>query len=99
MHGLTDGTLRFVDSLPLRDRFVKNNGCTSQEPPQPPDPPPYLVNGGHVCTDYAGCAPGKPVRWCAHQSGHGNAIVDGEADLFHRCATPPNTCSDTCRCS
>jgi hypothetical protein len=99
MHGLTDGTLNFDMSLPLRDRFVKNNGCTAQNPPSPPRPPPYLVDGGHICTDYAGCAPGKPVRWCAHQSGHGNAIVDGTDDLYHRCATPPMTCSDSCRCS
>jgi hypothetical protein len=99
MHGLTDGTLGFDGSLALRDRFVKNNGCTAQNPPSPPRPPPYLVDGGHICTDYAGCMPGKPVRWCAHQSGHGNAIVDGTDDLYHRCATPPETCSDSCRCS
>jgi hypothetical protein len=99
MHGLTDNTLGFDMALPMRDRFVENNGCTPQNPPSPPRPPPYLVDGGHICTDYAGCAPGKPVRWCAHQSGHGNAIVDGTDDLYHRCATPPMTCSDTCRCS
>jgi hypothetical protein len=99
MHGLTDGTLGFEESKALRNRFVENNGCTPQEPPAPPRPPPYLVDGGHICTDYAGCAPGKPVRWCAHQSGHGNAIVDGTDDLYHRCATPPMTCSDSCRCS
>ena len=99
MHGLTDRTLQIRDALPMRDRFVKNNGCTAQTPPQPPEPPPYLVNGGHICTDYQGCMPGKPFRWCVHQSGHGNAIVDGTDDLFHRCANPGMTCSDSCRCS
>lgn len=99
MHGLTDGTLGIAAARTMRDQFVKNNGCTAQTPPEPPQPPPYLVNGGHVCTNYSGCSSGHPLRWCAHQSGHGNAIVDGTDDLFHRCANPGMTCSDSCRCS
>lgn len=99
MHGLTDGTLGIGPARMMRDQFVKNNGCTAQTPPEPPQPPPYLVNGGHICTNYSGCSSGHPVRWCAHQSGHGNAIVDGTDDLFHRCANPGMTCSDSCRCS
>ncbi len=99
MAGLTDGTLSVGAGEPMRDRFVANNGCTAQNPPQPPQPPPYLTDGGHICTDYQGCSGGHPVRWCVHQSGHGNAIVDGTGDLFHSCATPPNSCSDSCRCS
>jgi poly(3-hydroxybutyrate) depolymerase len=99
MHGLTDGTLGIAPARGMRDRFVENNGCTDQDPPEPPQPPPYLRPGGHVCTDYAGCSTGHPVRWCAHQSGHGNAIVDGTGDLFHACANPGNTCSDSCPCS
>lgn len=99
MHGLTDGTLGIGAARDMRDQFVENNGCTAQTPPEPPQPPPYLVNGGHICTDYAGCSAGHPVRWCAHQSGHGNAVVDGTDDLYHRCANPGMTCSDTCRCS
>jgi poly(3-hydroxybutyrate) depolymerase len=99
MHGLTDGTLGIGPARTMRDQFVKNNGCTAQTPPEPPQPPPYLVNGGHICTSYSGCSSGHPVRWCAHQSGHGNAIVDGTDDLFHRCANPGMTCSDSCRCS
>jgi len=65
----------------------------------PPEPPPYLSPGGHVCTDYAGCSNGHPLRWCVHQSGLGNAIVDGTADLYNSCATTPKTCSTTCPCS
>ncbi len=68
--GLTDTTVTMSLATPIRDRFVKNNQCTSQNPPQPPQPPPYLMTGGHVCTDYAGCSAGHPVRWCVHQSGH-----------------------------
>jgi len=88
-------------ATPIRNRFVKNNGCTvpAQEPPRPAAPPPYLNPGGHVCTDYAGCSAGHPVRWCVHQSGHGNAIVDGTDDLYNSCATAPKTCSTSCPCS
>jgi hypothetical protein len=99
MAGLTDNVCTIGAGRTMRDRFVDNNGCTDQNPPEPPQPPPYLRPGGHICTDYAGCTPGHPVRWCAHQSGHGNAIVDGTSDLYHSCATPPNTCSDSCPCS
>lgn len=99
MHGLTDGTLGIAPARTMRDRFVQNNGCTAQSPPEPPQPPPYLATGGHICTNYTGCSSGHPLRWCAHQSGHGNAVVDGTADLFHRCANPGMTCSDTCKCS
>jgi poly(3-hydroxybutyrate) depolymerase len=99
MVGLTDTTCPMNLATPIRDRFVKNNGCTAQSPPQPPNPPPYVSPGGHVCTDYAGCSAGHPLRWCVHQSGHGNAVVDGTSDLYNSCATPPKTCSSTCPCT
>ena len=99
MVGLMDKTCDMKLATPIRDRFVKNNGCTVQNPPQPPEPPPYLSNGGHICTDYAGCSAGHPLRWCVHQSGHGNAIVDGTADLYNTCASPPKSCSSSCPCS
>ena len=73
MVGLEDTVCPMSLATPIRDRFVKNNGCTAQNPPQPPKAPPYLSPGGHVCTDYAGCSSGHPLRWCVHQSGHGNA--------------------------
>jgi poly(3-hydroxybutyrate) depolymerase len=99
MVGLEDTVTGMNLATPLRDRFVENNGCTPQNPPQPPEAPPYLNPGGHICTDYDGCSTGHPLRWCVHQSGHGNAIVDGKGDLYNTCATPPNSCSDTCPCS
>ena len=99
MVGLEDTVCPVSLATPIRDRFVRNNGCTAQNPPQPPRAPPYLSPGGHVCTDYAGCSSGHPLRWCVHQSGHGNAIVDGTGDLYNSCATPPKTCSATCPCS
>ena len=99
MVGLEDTVCGMGSATPIRDRFVKNNGCTAQNPPQPPKGPPYLNPGGHVCTDYAGCSAGYPLRWCVHQSGHGNAIVDGTNDLYNSCATAPKTCSTSCPCS
>ena len=97
--GLTDTTVPMSLATPIRDRFVKNNGCTTQNPPQPPQPPPYLNPGGHVCTDYAGCSAGHPLRWCVHQSGHAPGPVDGTSDLYNSCATPPKSCSATCPCT
>ena len=99
MAGLDDGTCTIDGAKPMRDKFVKNNSCTAQNPPQPPKGPPYLSTGGHVCTDYAGCSTGHPLRWCVHQSGHGNAIVDGTPDVYNSCATPPKTCSTSCPCT
>jgi hypothetical protein len=99
MVGLEDTVCPMSSATPIRDRFVRNNGCTAQNAPQPPRAPPYLNPGGHICTNYAGCSPGHPLRWCVHQSGHGNAVVDGTGDLYNSCATPPKTCSATCPCT
>jgi uncharacterized repeat protein (TIGR02543 family) len=99
MVGLEDTVCGMNLATPIRDRFVANNHCTLQNPPQPPRAPPYSSSGGHVCTDYAGCSAGHPVRWCVHQSGHGNAVVDGTGDLYNSCATPPKTCSASCPCT
>jgi hypothetical protein len=101
MVGLTDLTFTLDMAKPMRNQFANNNGCTipQTEPPQPPLPPPYLNPGGHVCTDYTGCSLGYPLRWCVHQSGLGNAIVDGTSDLYNSCATSPKSCSTTCPCT
>jgi hypothetical protein len=99
MVGLEDNVCGLGLATPIRDRFVQNNGCTPQSPPQPPMAPPYLNPGGHICTDYAGCSTGHPIRWCVHQSGHGSAVVDGTGDLYNSCATPPQTCSTSCPCT
>jgi len=99
VEGLTDGTVGMSMATPIRDRFVKNNGCTVQTPPQPPTPGTYLNPGGHICTDYAGCSAGHPVRWCVSQSGHGPGPIDGNSDLYNSCASPPKTCSTSCPCT
>jgi hypothetical protein len=45
------------------DYFAMANGCTVEMLPAAP-------GGGHVCTDYAGCPAGHPVRWCSYDGGH-----------------------------
>jgi hypothetical protein len=107
IEGLTDGTLGWQGSLSMRDRFVKNNGCTAMDAALdkpgsttiPPMPPPYLKTGGHICTNYSGCSVGHPIRWCVSQSDHGPGPIDGTADLYNSCATSPKTCSDSCPCT
>jgi poly(3-hydroxybutyrate) depolymerase len=75
IHGLGDGTLNISGGRSMRDRFVMNNGCTAQNPPEP--------SGGsqmHTCTTYQGCDAGYPVRWCAFDGGHTPGVVDGGGD-------------------
>jgi poly(3-hydroxybutyrate) depolymerase len=75
IHGISDGTLNISGGRSMRDRFVMNNGCTAQNPPEP--------SGGsltHTCTTYAGCTAGYPVEWCAFDGGHTPGMVDGGGD-------------------
>jgi poly(3-hydroxybutyrate) depolymerase len=64
-HGIRDSVLNISQGRPLRDRFVMNNGCTPQSPPEPSN-----GSGTHICTSYAGCSEGHPVRWCAFDGDH-----------------------------
>ncbi len=77
MVGTADTTCTEAMATPLRDKFVKNNACTTQNPPQP-------ANGSltHTCTNYSGCSAGHPLRWCVHGSGHTPAPVDGSSSLY-----------------
>jgi cellulase/cellobiase CelA1 len=56
----------------MRDRFVRNNGCTAQNPPEP-------AQGSltHRVTTYSGCSAGHPVAWAAFDEGHIAAPHDG----------------------
>ena len=85
---------------------ASKTGTTSpaQEPPRPPNPGQYINPGGHVCTNYTGCSAGHPLRWCVHQSGHGNAITDGTSSVYDECANvttqnPKGNCSAGCPCT
>lgn len=63
-HGTSDSVLNIAQGRQMRDRFVKNNGCT----PLNPEPQP---NGGNsVKTKYSGCKPGKPVTWVVFNGDH-----------------------------
>ncbi|UBU09455.1 cellulose binding domain-containing protein [Nonomuraea gerenzanensis] len=72
LHGLGDTVLGIAQGRALRDRFVRNNGCTPQNPPEP-----SAGSRGHVVTAYSGCRAGYPVVWAAFDNGHTPAPVDG----------------------
>jgi poly(3-hydroxybutyrate) depolymerase len=73
LHGLRDPVLNISTGRSLRDRFVRNNGCTSQNPPEP-------AQGSltHIVTYYSGCRDGYPVAWAAFDAGHTPGPVDGK---------------------
>jgi poly(3-hydroxybutyrate) depolymerase len=73
LHGLRDNVLPISGGRSLRDQFVRNNGCTPQNPPEP-------ANGSltHVVTAYSGCKAGYPVVWAAFDgAGHDPGPRDG----------------------
>ncbi|MFG1749895.1 cellulose binding domain-containing protein [Streptosporangium sandarakinum] len=72
IHGLRDGVLNISGGRSMRDRFVRNNGCAAQNPPEP-------AQGGltHRVTAYSGCRAGYPVVWAAFDEGHIAAPQDG----------------------
>ncbi|MGX7672991.1 cellulose binding domain-containing protein [Plantactinospora sp. DSM 117369] len=77
IHGLRDSTLSIAGGRSMRDRFVRNNGCTPQNPPEP-------AQGSltHVVTYYTGCRAGYPVVWGAFDGPHAPNAVDGSADPY-----------------
>ncbi|GAA1262162.1 RICIN domain-containing protein [Sphaerisporangium rubeum] len=77
LHGLRDPVLNISTGRSLRDRFVRNNGCTAQNPPEP-------ASGSlsHVVTYYSGCRAGYPVAWAAFDQGHTPNPVDGRPGDF-----------------
>lgn len=64
-HGVSDPTCAYNSGEAIRDRFVKNNGCTAQDPPEP-----ARGSGMHTCVSYTGCSSGHPTRWCAFDGDH-----------------------------
>lgn len=72
LHGISDNVLNIAQGRSLRDTFVRNNGCTPQNPPEP-----AAGSRTHVVTSYAGCRSGYPVRWAAFDNGHMPGPVDG----------------------
>ncbi|MFI1993470.1 ricin-type beta-trefoil lectin domain protein [Actinoplanes sp. NPDC020271] len=78
LHGLRDPVLNISNGRSLRDRFVRNNGCTAQNPPEP-------AQGSltHTITYYQGCRAGYPVAWAAFDAGHTPGPVDGSAGDYN----------------
>ncbi len=72
IHGIHDSVLNISNGRSLRDTFVRNNGCTAQNPPEP-------ARGSltHIVTAYAGCRLGYPVQWAAFDGDHTPDPVDG----------------------
>ncbi|MET8147233.1 cellulose binding domain-containing protein [Actinoplanes sp. NPDC049668] len=72
IHGTHDSVLNISMGRSIRDTFVRNNGCMSQNPPEP-------AQGSltHVVTAYAGCRAGYPVVWAAFDGDHTPEPVDG----------------------
>ncbi len=77
IHGLRDNVLPISSGRSLRDQFVRNNGCTPQNPPEP-------AQGSltHIVTYYSGCRAGYPVAWGAFDGPHAPNAVDGSADPY-----------------
>ncbi|MEV5818615.1 RICIN domain-containing protein [Micromonospora haikouensis] len=75
IHGIGDPVLNVSAGRSLRDTFVRNNGCTAQNPPEP-----RAGSLTHVTTTYSGCRSGYPVVWAAFDGGHTPGPVDGGGD-------------------
>ncbi|MEW2475747.1 RICIN domain-containing protein [Micromonospora gifhornensis] len=72
LHGISDNVLSIGQGRSLRDTFVRNNGCTAQNPPEP-----GAGSRTHITTAYSGCRAGYPVQWAAFDNGHMPGPVDG----------------------
>ncbi|MFC3897863.1 ricin-type beta-trefoil lectin domain protein [Lentzea rhizosphaerae] len=69
IHGINDN---IGSGRGQRDRWVRNNGCTPQNAPEPgPN------SRTHITTYYSGCRTGYPVVWAPFDGGHQQGPVDG----------------------
>jgi poly(3-hydroxybutyrate) depolymerase len=75
IHGVSDPVLNISAGRSLRDTFVRANGCTPQNAPEP-----AAGSKTHITTTYSGCRAGYPVVWAAFDGGHGPGPVDGGGD-------------------
>jgi poly(3-hydroxybutyrate) depolymerase len=80
LHGIRDNVLPIASGRSLRDTFVRNNGCTAQNPPEP-----AYGSLTHIITAYSGCKSGYPVVWAAFDgAGHDPGPIDGSTgDGWH----------------
>lgn len=69
IHGISDN---IGSGRGQRDRWVRNNGCTPQNAPEP-----SRGSNTHITTAYSGCRTGYPVVWAPFDGGHQQGPVDG----------------------
>jgi len=80
-HGTSDSVLNVSGGRAIRDNFVRNNGCTAIQEPQP-------QGAKSVKTVYSGCKTGYPITWVIHNGDHNPSQVDsGSSTPF----APKNT--------
>ncbi|KXX74806.1 putative feruloyl esterase C [Madurella mycetomatis] len=80
-HGTRDSVLNVAGGRQMRDRFIRNNGCTPVSEPNP-------GSGRSVKTVYQGCRAGYPVTWVIHDGDHNPSQTDsGSSTLI----APGNT--------
>ncbi len=72
IHGTHDSVRNISNGRALRDTFLRNNGCTTQNPPEPGQ-----GSLTHFTTTYSGCRAGYPVQWGAFDGDHTPSPVDG----------------------
>ncbi|KFX90117.1 hypothetical protein V490_06636 [Pseudogymnoascus sp. VKM F-3557] len=70
-HGGSDDVLAIAMGRQIRDTFVKNNGCSSQNPPEP-----NAGSGTHIKTEYSGCSADHPVWWIPFDGPHEPLATD-----------------------
>ncbi|MDX8051787.1 cellulose binding domain-containing protein [Lentzea sp. BCCO 10_0798] len=75
IHGISDNVLGIGLGRGLRDTFVRNNGCTPQNAPEP-----RAGSRTHIITNYSGCRAGYPVVWAAFDGGHTPGPIDSGGD-------------------
>ncbi|RDL32979.1 Uncharacterized protein BP5553_08418 [Venustampulla echinocandica] len=83
-HGVSDNVLPITAAHQMRDRFVKNNGCTG--PQNAPEP--AAGSGTHIKTKYTGCQADYPVVWVAFDGPHTPTPMDkGASQTFSNTET------------
>ncbi|KAL5364388.1 Alpha/Beta hydrolase protein [Aspergillus floccosus] len=70
-HGISDSVLPINLGRQIRDTFVKDNHCATQNPPEP-----AAGSGTHIKTVYSGCSSGHPVWWIAFDGPHEPLATD-----------------------
>jgi len=76
-HGVSDNVLPMTGGRQMRDRFVKNNGCSAMASPREPAAGSGAV---HTKNTYEGCAADKPVVWVAFDGPHTPTPADSGAN-------------------